>query len=115
MDSKHGEQGQPEKYIAVDGRWRFVPVLKVGGRSQPGSVVVDGVPKKGSQVTFYLEWRENGKRIQKPCGTTPREALDAWNEFTNSGGLIEESEPEIENVSSELISRGCVQCLPRPG
>jgi hypothetical protein len=29
-------------------------------------------------LTFYLQWRENGVRRTRPVGTSPREALDAW-------------------------------------
>jgi integrase/recombinase XerD len=94
-----------KKYIAVDGKWRFVPVLKVDDRPQPGVVLIDGVPKKGTEGTFYLEWRENGKRIQKPCGATSREALDAWRERTAIlEGTIEQPEPEIESISPAHIS-----------
>ena len=94
-----------KKYIAVDGKWRFVPVLKVDDRPQPGAVLIDGVPKKGTVGTFYLEWRENGKRIQKPCGVTPREALDAWRErMAIEEGTIEEPDSEIENLSPAHVS-----------
>jgi hypothetical protein len=40
--------------------------------------VISGETARGTTGTIYVEWRENGKRIQKPCGTTPRGALDAW-------------------------------------
>jgi hypothetical protein len=103
-----------KKYLAIDGRWQFVPVLKVDGRPQTGTVLIDGVPKKGTHGTFYLDWRENGKRIQKPCGVSPREALDAWRErMAILGGTIEEPEPELETLSPIHISveDACKACL----
>ena len=67
-----------KKYINVGGKWRFVPVLKVNGKPRPEAVLIDGTPVKGTSGTFYLEYRQDGARIQRPCGITPREALDAW-------------------------------------
>ena len=61
------------------GKWQFVPVLWVNGSPRPDTIVVDGKPiKHKSEGTFYLDWRHEGKRVQKPCGKSPREALDAW-------------------------------------
>ena len=75
MDSKVGLK----KYIAIEGKWRFVPVLWVNGQPRPDTVVIGGKPVKHKlSGTFYLDWREDGKRVQKPCGTGGREALDAW-------------------------------------
>jgi len=67
-----------KKYLAIDGKWQFAPVLKLDGRPQPAVVLISGEPTKGTTGTFYIEWREHGKRIQQPVGTTPREAKDAW-------------------------------------
>ena len=35
-------------------------------------MLIEGTAKQGVQGTFYLEWRENGKRIKKPLPSTPR-------------------------------------------
>ena len=67
-----------KKYINVDGKWRFVPVVKLNGKPQPKIVLIDGVPVASTVGTYYLEWRQDGKRIQKPVGSSPREALNAW-------------------------------------
>ena len=49
----------------------------------------------GTSGTFYLQWRENGVRRTRPVGTSPREALDAWQ--LHSGILVGEIEgPEEE-------------------
>lgn len=67
-----------KKYLAIDGKWQFVPVLKINARPRPETVIVGGQAVQGTTGTYYVEWRENGKRVQKPVGTSPREALDAW-------------------------------------
>jgi integrase/recombinase XerD len=86
-----------KKYTNVDGKWRFVPVLKVDGKPRPEAVLIDGTTVKGTSGKFYLEYRQEGKRIQRPCGVTPREALDAWKtQMAILSGVIEvpeESEP----------------------
>ncbi len=67
-----------KKYLAIDGKWQFVPVLKVDGKPRPGTVVIAGKNRTGTEGTYYIEWREAGKRRQKPVGTSAREALDQW-------------------------------------
>jgi integrase len=93
-----------KKYINVDSKWRFVPILKVDGKPRPEAVLIDGTATKGTSGQFYLEYRQDGKRIQRPCGVTPREALEAWRTQVAilSGDLDvpEESEPlPIEHAS----------------
>lgn len=68
-----------KQYRSVGGKWKFVPVAKVNGKPDPRLVLIDGEPisSKGGGK-FYIEYRDGAKRIQKPCGVTPREALDAW-------------------------------------
>jgi hypothetical protein len=55
-----------------------VPVVKQHGKPVPNIVLINGQPSHSREGTFSLEWRENGERIQKPIGASPREALDAW-------------------------------------
>jgi hypothetical protein len=57
----------------------FVPVGRGrDGKPDPRFAIIGGEPTNSKGGAFYLDWREDGKRRQKPCGTTPREALDAW-------------------------------------
>jgi hypothetical protein len=42
LDSKHATRPNLKKYIAIDGRWRFVPVLKVNRKPRPDAVLIDG-------------------------------------------------------------------------
>src|ERR1700676_1791174 len=76
-----------KKYINLGGKWRFVPVVKSNGKPQPRLVLIDGLPVVSTAGTFYLEWRKDGKRIHRPVGTSPREALDAWR--VQCGELLE--------------------------
>ena len=110
MASKNGRKANLKKYLAHNGKWQFFPVLKVDGRPKPELVLVDGQPRRGTSGTFYLDWREDGKRRTRPVGTSPREALDAWR--LHSGilaGEIEapEEEPKPARTNSTTI-RGAV-------
>jgi len=53
--------------------------VKVNGKPDPRLVLLDGesISSKGGGK-FYIEYWDSGKRIQKPCGVTRREALDGW-------------------------------------
>lgn len=79
MDSTNRIRANLKKYIKIAGKWRFAPVLKQNGIPVPGLVLVDGAPARPATGTFYLEFYENGRRIQRPVGNSPREAKDAWN------------------------------------
>lgn len=46
MDSKNGSKANLKKYIKIDGKWRFVPVLKQNGVPYPGTVMIDGKPRR---------------------------------------------------------------------
>jgi hypothetical protein len=73
-----GRKTHFKKYLPYAGKWQFFPVAKVNGRPKPEVVLIDGKPIKGTTGAFYLLWRENGVRRTRPVGSTPREALDAW-------------------------------------
>jgi len=83
MDSTTTPKANLKKYIKVDGKWRFVPVLKQNGVPYPGTVLIEGEPVRSTTGTFYLELYENGRRIQRPVGASPREAKDAWFRHSN--------------------------------
>ncbi|MGO9338911.1 MAG: hypothetical protein ACLPY1_15545 [Terracidiphilus sp.] len=68
MDSSNSSRANLKKYIKVAGKWRFVPVLKQNGVRYPGTVLVDGKPTRSTTGTFYLEYYENGRRVQRPVG-----------------------------------------------
>jgi hypothetical protein len=103
MDRKNNSRANLKKYIKVQGKWRFVPWLKQGGVPYPGTVVIDGGPVRSTNGTFYLEYYEDGRRIQRPVGTAPREAKDAWYRQSNPEP---ESEPSLgaEELRPDLIT-----------
>jgi hypothetical protein len=78
MDSKVTAKANLKKYSKVEGKWHFVPVLKQNGVPYPGTAPIDGEPVRSTTGRFYLEFDENGRRIQRPVGVSPREATDAW-------------------------------------
>jgi integrase len=93
-----------KKYLAIDGKWQFAPVLKLNGKPEPAVVLIGGEPTRNTSGTFYLEWRENGKRIQQPVGTMVRDAKDAWvakvEELGGDAPETQESAPlPIEHLS----------------
>jgi hypothetical protein len=71
LDSKHAIRPNLKKYIAIDGRWRFVPVLKVNGKPRPDTVLIGGEAGKGISGTFCLEWRDDGKRMPGTLTASP--------------------------------------------
>jgi hypothetical protein len=56
-----------KKYLAIDGKWQFVPALKTGADDapEPSVVLINGEPVRNTSGTFYIEWREHGKRIDQ--------------------------------------------------
>jgi integrase/recombinase XerD len=94
-----------KKYLKLGERWQFVPVLRVNGIPKPAYVVINKEAVKEAAGEFYLDWRNDGKRHQVPCGSSPKDALDAW--VTKIGILngkidVEEQE-EIELPASRLL------------
>lgn len=109
MDSKPGRKTHLKKYLSHNGKWQFFPVVNVNGRPKPELVIIDGKPRRGTAGTFYLDWRENGQRRTRSVGTSPREALDAWQ--LQSGifaGEIEAPEEEPKAASTSTTIRAAV-------
>ncbi len=90
-----------KKYIKIEGRWRFVPVVKRNGVPFPGVVLIGGQAVRSNSGTFYLESYEDGRRVQRPVGTSPRDAKDAWyrqcQPASSEAGLLAELESETES------------------
>jgi hypothetical protein len=105
MDSKAaGRKANLKQYRAVNGKWQFVPVVRVNGRPRPELVLIDGKPEPSKGGTFYLEWRENGKRKTRPVGTAPREALNAWQLQTSIlSGAVEPSEEWLDDPAGRIV------------
>ena len=63
--------------VKVDDAWKLLPVKRVGERYEFSTVLSAGEPLVAAEGTFYLEWRENGKRIRRAVGNHAREAKEA--------------------------------------
>ncbi|MGB7169006.1 MAG: site-specific integrase [Acidobacteriaceae bacterium] len=110
MDSKPGRKTHLKKYLSHNGKWQFFPVVNVNGRPKPELVIIDGKPRRSTGGTFYLDWRESGQRRTRSVGTSPREALDAWQ--LQSGifaGEIEAPEEEPKAASTSTTIRAAVE------
>ncbi len=101
MTKTKAAAGSLKRKIKLDGNWTFVPVAKRGDRYRPDEVVIQGLPTKMKQGTFYLDWREDGKRIQKAVGTNGHEAIEAHrvqtkiHELRVSGVAVEQDAPQL--------------------
>jgi integrase len=114
MDSKSaGRKTNLKQYRSVNGKWQFVPVVKVEGNPKPQLVLIDGKPvswKGGGK--FFLEWYEDGKRKTKIAGVSPREALDAWHLQTGIlAGNIEAPEDSSEDDTVVTIDAAIAKYL----
>jgi integrase/recombinase XerD len=49
-------------------------VLSPNGRVKPDLVVVNGQPERHTEGAYYLEWREDGRRIRLSVGKDPQDA-----------------------------------------
>jgi integrase len=105
VDSNYGHRVNLKQYRKVGRRWQFVPTVKQDGKPNPRLVLINGEPANSRGGMFYIEWREDGKRKQTPCGTTPREALDAWHLQCGilSGAVEQPGEPGSEAEDTMTI------------
>jgi integrase/recombinase XerD len=91
-----------KRKIKVNGTWTFVPVAQKNGKYLHDVVLISGVPMKVAEGTFYLDWREGGKRIQKSVGANGHEAIEAHrvqtatHEGRAAGVHIEHDAPQLE-------------------
>ena len=54
---------------------RYCPiVLSPNGRVKPDLVIVNGQQERHSEGAYYLEWRENGKRVRLSVGKDAQDA-----------------------------------------
>lgn len=75
--NSYGQSVNLKQYRRFDGKWQFVPLVKESGKPNPKLILINGEPVSSKGGVFYLDWRENGKRLTRKVGTSPREALDA--------------------------------------
>ena len=80
--------------------------------ARPELVLIDGKPERSKGGTFYLEWREDGKRKTRPVGTTPREALNAWQLQTSIfSGTVEPPEEPMDDPAGKAAITIDSRCL----
>ena len=107
MDSKSASRkANLKQYRAVNGKWQFVPVVKIDGKPKPQLVLIDGKPEtwKGGGK-FYLELYEDSRRKTKIAGSSPREALDAWQLQTGIlSGKTEATEEPAEETGDTVVT-----------
>ncbi len=54
---------------------RYCPViLSANGRVKPDLVLINGQPERHPEGAYYLEWRENGRRVRLSVGKDPADA-----------------------------------------
>jgi integrase len=63
------------KRIQTSKGLRYCPVvLASNGRVKPDFVIVNGQPERHPEGAYYLEWRENGRRVRLSVGKDPADA-----------------------------------------
>jgi integrase/recombinase XerD len=66
------------RQVKIDGRWRMLPVLKLAdGRLDWTKVTFQGAAVVAEAGTFFLEYREEGRRVRRAVGQHMREAKAA--------------------------------------
>jgi len=64
------------KRIKTQDGLRYCPVVESGnGRAKPDYVVVDGKQERHAEGAYYLEWREDGRRMRLSVGKHAGEAM----------------------------------------
>ena len=54
---------------------RYCPVvLSANGRVKPDLVIINGLQERHPEGAYYLEWRENGRRVRLSVGKDPADA-----------------------------------------
>src|SRR5262252_4940755 len=63
------------KRVQTDDGLRYCPVAQSpNGRIKPDVVIVNGKPERHAEGAYYLEWRENGRRIRLSVGKDAQDA-----------------------------------------
>lgn len=54
------------KYVKIQDKWRFAPVVQKNGKIVRDQVRVQGKAASHPEGSYYIEWRENGIRRREP-------------------------------------------------
>jgi hypothetical protein len=64
------------KYIKTDAGLRYCPaVVTSNGRIKQDMVLVNSTEERHSEGSYYIDWRENGKRVRLSVGKNAQDAL----------------------------------------
>ena len=75
MANKQSKEVNLTKRVQTSKGLRYCPVvLSANGRVKPDFVKVSGRPEHHPEGAYYLEWRENGRRIRLSVGKDPQDA-----------------------------------------
>jgi len=75
MANKQSKEVNLTKRIQTSRGLRYCPVvLSANGRVKPDFVRVNGKPERHPEGAYYLEWRENGRRVRLSVGKDPQDA-----------------------------------------
>ena len=97
-----------KRKIKWEGKWTFVPVAKKRDHYLPDQVLIGGVATRVTGGTFYLEWYEGSKRIQKTAGRNGHEAIAAQqtqmriHALRSSGVKVEDNAPQLTPARESL-------------
>lgn len=86
-----------KKRIKVKGAWTYAAVPRKNGRFQPERMTEPG--------TFYIEWRQDGKRKQEPVGDNPRTAMEAL--LTKQSELNDGATDQTGNDRGPTLQDAC--------
>jgi integrase/recombinase XerD len=87
------------KRVQTSKGMRYCPViLSANGRVRPDMVSVNGRPERHPEGAYYLEWRENGRRVRLSVG---KDAADA-----SARRLRKEAELNAVNNGATIVPEG---------
>lgn len=87
----------------IDGRWTFATIAHKGDRYVWDQVLVDGKPQKIEGGSYFLEWVERGRKIQRSLSTL--DPVEALSKKESQESLLKlQAQGHAPDV--EVISRG---------
>jgi integrase len=89
------------KYVKTGDSWRFAPVVEIKGKVVRDHVSIAGQDEHHPEGTYYLEWREQGKRHRK--------AIADFASVTEAARL---KAVEVEAFKAGMITRPAAQITP---
>jgi integrase/recombinase XerD len=100
--------------LKVGNKWMFCPVLKESGRLYLDKILIGGEVKPAKGGTYYLDWRDGGKRKHAVVGSNARAALDqlrAMSVHLNSPDREHHPAPELKHSRGKTIEQAIQEHL----